>query len=243
VALYLQGAVGGIMGPNGFVITGRDGTAYDDDIKSFARTDALGENVAELGFLALESAQTLAAPTLSFSSIRYRARVENKVFHLGLNNGWFDRNVYDFDAAKIVSDDNIPHIESGVAVVKLGDIGFVTAPGEMFPETFLGFANENTFGRPIVDENNPNPPDLTKAPQGPYLRERLGTAFAMPLGLCQDEMGYLVPSYDFEVVPGTKAYINQPDGDHYEETNSIGPDAHPLLLKHLDALFTYEAAR
>jgi hypothetical protein len=243
IALYLQGAVGGIMGPNGFPITGRDGTLYENDVKSFARTDALGENVAELGFQALAAAEALTAPRLSFSSIRYRARVDNRVFHLGLYEGWFDRAVYDYDAAQVVSEDNIPHIETGVAVVRIGDLGFLTAPGELFPESFVGFADANAFGRPIVDETNPNPPDLSQAPTGPHLRERLNARYALPLGLCQDEIGYLVPSYDFELAPGTNAYLEEAEGDHYEETNSIGPDAHPLLLKHLDALFTFEASR
>jgi hypothetical protein len=243
VAVYLQGAVGGIMGPNGFPITGRDGTLHENDVKSFARTDALGENVAELGFEALASAETLTTPRLSFSSIRYRARVENRVFHLGLYEGWFDRATYGYDPALVLSDDNTPQIETGVAVVRIGDLGFVTAPGELFPETFVGFADENAFGRPIVDETNPNPPDLSKAPTGPHLQERLNARYALPLGLCQDEMGYLVPSYDFKLANGSDAYLEEAEGDHYEETNSIGPDAHPLLLKHLDALFSYEAAR
>lgn len=243
VALYLQGAVGGIMGPNGFPITGRDGTLHENDVKSFARTDALGENVAELGFAALDAAEPLSSPRLSFSALRYRARVENRVFHLGLYEGWFDRAVYDYDSADVVSATNIPHIESAVAVVRIGDLGFITAPGELFPESFVGFADEDAFGRPIIDETNPNPPDLSQAPAGPHLAERLNARYALPLGLCQDEMGYLVPSYDFKLAPGTNAYLEEAEGDHYEETNSIGPDAHPLVLRHLDALFSYEASR
>ena len=243
IAIYLQGAVGGLLGPNGFPITGRDGTVYENPIKSFARTDALGENVAELAFQALDDAETLESPTLKFSRLRYRARVENVIFHVGINKGWFDRNVFDFDRDAQLADDNMPHLETAVAIVKIGEIGFVTAPGELFPETFVGFADENAFGRPIIDENNPNPPDLSAVPSAPYLRERLGTKYAMPLGLCQDEIGYLVPSYDFKVAPGANAYIEQADGDHYEETNSIGPASSVSMLKHLDTLFSFEAAR
>ncbi len=242
VALYLQGAVGGIMGPNGFPITGRDGTVFEDDIKSFARTDALGENIAELGFVALENAETLPAPRLSFSSIRYRAPIRNVVFQLGMNSGWFDRQVYGFDPTKVVSEDNMPNLETAVAVVRLGDVAFVTAPGELFPETFEGFSEENSFGRPLLDPSVRATPDLAKAPAGPHLRERLDARYAMPLGLCQDEIGYLVPSYDFVLAEGANAYVDEAPG-HYEETNSIGPDAHPLLLQHLDALFQYETAR
>ncbi len=253
VALYLQGAVGGLLGPNGFLITGRDGTVYESDIKSWARTDALGENVAEHGFAALDVAETLVDPKLKFSAIRYRAPVENAVFHVGIGKGWFDRAVYDFDEDAQIGAGNIPHLQTGVAVIKLTEaaptggasrgIGFVTAPGELFPETFVGFASEQSFGRPVVEEGNENPPDLTKTPGGPYLRERLGVEHAMPLGLCQDEIGYLVEPYDYQLAEGSNAYIEQPPGDHYEETNSIGPQTVPALMKALNALFLFEGAR
>lgn len=243
VGIYLQGAVGGLLGPNGFEITGRDGTVYANELKSYARTDALGENVAELGFAALDVAETMVAPSLSFSRIRYRARVENAIFHVGIAKTWFDREVFDFDDTLPIGGDNLPHLQTGVAIIKIGDLGMVTAPGELFPETFVGFADENAYGRPIIEDGNPNPPDLATAPAAPYLRERLGTKYAMPLGLCQDEIGYLVPSYDYKLAEGASAYIEEAEGDHYEETNSIGPEAIPSLMKHLDALFAFEATR
>ena len=243
VAIYWQGAVGGLLGPNGFAITGRDGTVYENPNKTFARTDALGENVAELGFAALEIAETQTLPALSFSRIRYRARVENAVFHVGINKGWFDREVFDFDETQAIAPGNLPHLESAVAIIKLGGLGIVTAPGELFPETFVGFSDDNAYGRPMIEDGNPNPPDLSVAPAAPYLRERLGTRFAMPLGLCQDETGYLVPSYDFKLAEGASAYLEEAEGDHYEETNSIGPEAIIALMKNLDALFAFEATR
>jgi hypothetical protein len=243
VAIYLQGAVGGLLGPNGFPITARDGTVHENNGKTFARTDALGENVAELGFAALDVAESLATPRLSFSRIRYRARVENTIFHVGIAKTWFDREVFDFDETLPIGGDNVPHLQTGVAIIKLGELGMVTAPGELFPETFVGFSDDNAYGRAIVSDENPNPPDLGAAPAPPYLRERLGTRWAMPLGLCQDEIGYLVPSYDFKLAEGANAYLEQAEGDHYEETNSIGPEAIPSLMKHLDALFAFEATR
>jgi hypothetical protein len=243
VAVYLQGAVGGLLGPNGFVINGRDGTVYENPNKTFARTDALGQNVAELGFAALAVAETQELPKLSFSRIRYRAKVENAIFHVGLNKGWFDREVFDFDENQAIAPGNLPHLETGVAIIKLGGLGMVTAPGELFPETFVGFSDDNAYGRPIIEEGNPNPPDLSQAPAPPYIRERLGTRFSIPLGLCQDETGYLVPSYDFKLAEGADAYLEEAPGDHYEETNSIGPESIVALTKNLDALFAFEATR
>jgi hypothetical protein len=244
VAIYLQGAVGGLLGPNGFVITDRFGTQYESDVKSWARTDALGNNIAELGYQALDNAVAIATPRLKFSALKYKAPVENAVFHVGITKGWFDRSVFNYDAARQIGPDNTPNLQSGVAVIKLGDeLGFVTAPGELFPETFVGFASEQSFGKPVIEDGNPNPPDLSKAPQGPYLRERLGVDYAVPLGLCQDEIGYLVEPYDYKLAPGSDAYIEEAEGDHYEETNSIGPQTVPALMKALNALFVFEGTR
>ncbi|MCC7073963.1 MAG: hypothetical protein IT383_21825 [Deltaproteobacteria bacterium] len=242
VALYLQGAVGGIMGVNSFPITGRDGTEYPNDQKTFARTDAYGALIAEHAFAALDVAEELAAPPLRFSTKSYRAPVENQAFHVGLINGWFDRTVFDFDRAQTIGGENLPKLETAVALVYLGDLAMVTAPGELFPETFVGFDPANAHGTDIIDVDNPNPPDLSLAPTDPPLRDLLGARFAIPLGLCQDETGYLVEPYDFKLAE-QGPYIDEAEGDHYEETNSIGPKAVPLMLEALGDLFTFEAGR
>ena len=71
---------------------------------------------------------------------------------------------------------------------------------------------------------------------------RLNARYAMPLGLCQDEMGYLVPPYDFKIAEGGNAYIEEAPGDHYEETNSLGPRTTPTLMQAFKALFAWEPA-
>jgi hypothetical protein len=48
------------------------------------------------------------------------------------------------------------------------------------------------------------------------------------LGLANDELGYLIPAYDYVLDPSLP-YLDEADGDHYEETNSLGPDAAPLI--------------
>jgi hypothetical protein len=42
------------------------------------------------------------------------------------------------------------------------------------------------------------------------------------LGLANDEIGYIVPPSDF-VLDGELPYVREAEGDHYEETNSLGP--------------------
>jgi hypothetical protein len=58
------------------------------------------------------------------------------------------------------------------------------------------------------------------------------------LGLGNDEIGYLLPSYNF-TLHSTVPYLNEAEGDHYEETNSIGPSAVPILLEGAAVLFDH----
>ena len=228
VAIYQQGAVGGLMGPNGFLITGRDGTTYENSYKTWARAQAYGENLAQVAFDALKSASLVVEPQLFFASKEIKVPVENLIFHLGLLNGWFDREVYDYDPNGFLEEGNFPHLLTEVAVIRLGPLAWNTAPGELFPETFVGFSSEYSFGLDPIDENNPNPPPLDEVPQTIPLQEQLDSEYAMVFGLGQDEIGYLVPTYDYQLHPSSP-WIDEPEGDHYEETNSVSEQALPLI--------------
>ena len=57
----------------------------------------------------------------------------------------------------------------------------------------------------------------------------------MVLGLTNDEIGYLIPEYDYVLDEGLP-YLSEAEGDHYEETNSLGPEALPLLADAVQAL-------
>lgn len=50
-------------------------------------------------------------------------------------------------------------------------------------------------------------------------------------------------SDDFTHAEVATASPGKAEGDHSEETNSIGPDAVPALMRHLDTLFAFEATR
>ena len=83
---------------------------------------------------------------------------------------------------------------------------------------------------PLIDPNNPNPPDVDAAPQGPYIKDRMGGTYRWIIGLGNDEVGYLVPPYDY-ILDERSPYISEAPGDHYEETNSIGPSTVPAVLE------------
>ena len=60
------------------------------------------------------------------------------------------------------------------------------------------------------------------------------------VGLANDEVGYIVPPSDFllnEEAPYFEKTIDYKDENHYEETNSVGPDcAHKIAENFEQAL-------
>ena len=70
--------------------------------------------------------------------------------------------------------------------------------------------------------------------KGPYLKDKRPGKIKFFVGLGNDELGYLVPTWDYKL--GTPPYFSQAKGDHYEETNSLGPKIVPELMKGWDAI-------
>jgi len=100
-----------------------------------------------------------------------------------------------------------------VGLLKLGDLRIFMVPGELFPELAYGGAALN-------------PTTLT---------DIAGEGFLI-FGLCNDEIGYIVPPGDF-FLHGTSPYLQRgvdaTGRSHYEETNSVGPLTAPLLIEAL----------
>ena len=87
-----------------------------------------------------------------------------------------------------------------------------------------------------------NPPDITKAPPGPYLQDlaRPDAEFVFLFGLTNDMLGYFLPEFDYQLHE-FNPYFDEAPGDHYEETNSVGPDGWPRIAAELNKLFAWRA--
>ena len=163
----------------------------------------------------------------------------------------YDRPIFNWRATDgNIGDVNLPKVLSSVTQVRLGETVFQTWPGEPFPELTTGLFPGNTVRDPILgdwtdvncaedrrtrlpedspeprfgcftDEGNPNPPDLDLFPSGEPLGARLAADYEVIIGLGNDQLGYLVPPYDFKVHPDLGALF-EVEGDHYEETVSAG---------------------
>lgn len=107
--------------------------------------------------------------------------------------------------------------------VAIGPAMFLTVPGELFPDLEIG-----PLGRPSC------PAADTGRPHELIINQQYSHPYQFVLGLGQDELGYIVPGYDFHLKHLPE---NGPDGDglvplggleqedacgdgHYEETVS-----------------------
>jgi hypothetical protein len=236
--VFVNGALGGQVGPNGGVHPRNDdGTTLAE--AGIPRAQLLGRNVARLALQALARDGTDIEGTtpLSYRTAPLSARVENTGYALYFNSGVFDRELFGHDTSRPLGRTNFAWVRSRVTYLQVGPVATVTAPGELHPELWVGTRDLRwSWGRPVLTETE-NRPDLATAPAPPYLRDLMlenpGVRWATVSGLSEDFLGYIVAAFNY-VVHTSVPYIVEAAGDHYEETNSIGPEVerflqHPMM--------------
>ena len=99
---------------------------------------------------------------------------------------------------------------SSLSLLQLGGVLLTLLPCEIFPEL--------VYGDSSLTEEDPTPLCAIAA--------RYGVEEMLVVGLCNDELGYVVPPSDF-MIADTLPYVNTVEDatgeNHYEETNSLGP--------------------
>ncbi|MEQ8911639.1 MAG: hypothetical protein RIE03_05055 [Pseudomonadales bacterium] len=139
--LFLQGAIGGWVQPDK---TGR----------GVALAERYGAAVAETALALMGSARAVAAPAIRFASKRFEIPLENAGFTALLDAGVLERPLRD------------GHLETEAAWFAVGEVEFVTHPGETSPAHSLAS------------------------------RALLGAEHSMVLGLTLDALGYILkPEY------------------------------------------------
>jgi hypothetical protein len=236
-AVFVQGPLGGQIGPGGPVAP-IDKNGMPVTMDGLAKAEAAGTNVGKLALDAIQkNAEPAASAGITLRSMEISARIENTGYHFAFQLGILDRKLYDYDETKPIDETNYPSAKTRVTYLQVGPLAMITSPGELHPELWVGgYDGSWSWGQPILNEMV-NKPDLAQAPKGPYLRDLMlmnpGVKYAFTAGLVEDFLGYIVPSFDYVLHP-SNPYLEEADGDHYEETNSIGPLVeeqiqHPML--------------
>ncbi|HLM72200.1 MAG TPA: hypothetical protein VK459_05905, partial [Polyangiaceae bacterium] len=203
-----------------------------------AKAAAAGTNVGKLALDALaKSGEDAAAFDITLRSQEIYARVDNIGYQFAFQLGVLDRQLYNWDPGMPISETNTPELKSRITYLQVGPLAMITSPGELHPELWVGgYDGSWSWGQNILTEVQ-NAPDLTMAPKGPYLRDIMlsnpNVKYAFCAGLAEDFIGYILPAFNY-VLDAQNPYFVEAEGDHYEETNSVGPKVeeqvhHPML--------------
>ncbi len=229
-AIYLNGAVGGMMTTLGVNVQNPDGDMFQS--WGYEKADSIGQLLGEMALDAIAEGDEVAGPRLRLAAKRFRANVINTQFKLMFEAGVLEREVFNADMP------GKEEIETEMALVELGPIQMLTVPGELLPELAIGGYDGSHIkapGQPLIDPGNTHPPMVDKAPGGPYIKDRMTSTYRWIIGLGNDELGYIIPEYDF-VLAKQNPWLDEAEGDHYEETNSLAPNMATLVDQHTDLL-------
>lgn len=209
-AVFFNGAIGGMISAKEIK------KVYRDSIDCEAYMKGFGKQLGKIT-LAIENESELP-PILNIKSADITVPGDNTVLILArflkvLNNDIGRTN----KRSKAC-------IFSEVGYMELGnkDVAVFLIPGELFPELYNGeFLTEKDSAR------------HSKANYKKVLINMSDCRHKFVIGLCNDELGYILAENDF-LLNGTLPYINKATDDmgrdHYEETNSTGPETGRIIL-------------
>ncbi len=215
--VFLNGAVGGL-------ITGAEIDTFLRGEPEFCieHTKQFGKSVADL-VLSIDNEISLA-PAINVKTKVLEINCDNTALLLVRFLGVLNNDVSKDENRKI-------SIISEASYMELGNrqIGVYMIPGELCPELESG----NFFA---ADEAA-NGTEVNYKP----LSEMARCEHNFVIGLCNDELGYIIPENDFFLHEWLPYFNNAVDGfgrKHYEETNSLGPKAAGAILDAMDELIS-----
>jgi len=250
-AIYFSGSVGGLMTPlrvdmgppyyDGF--RDPDGNALPAEIAR-DRAYYIGELVADAAIGALTDAPVEQPTALELRSKELFMPGDNYSLRVLNAAGIFDKPTY-------TAGQNLgpfgDEFKTELVTVGLGSVRVQTVPGELFPELEVLHpeTHEHQFGRADCAEAD------TGRPFEPVIEAQFEEQHLFTLGLAQDELGYIVPGYDFWIAGAPDEILKQVAGQeakprplvdigvleaedpcgegHYEETVSASSVMAPLV--------------
>ena len=214
VAVYINGAVGGLMTTHPSLEVKDEFTGEVYKLPTIEKTRAQGDYLAYLALTALDSSDYLVEKSgisiraktvpLSFSNPLYRLAAMLGVLDRGMT-GWMK-------------------VRSELAAFSIGPAHFVTVPGEIYPEIVNGGVEA-----PEGQDFDIDPIEV------PFIRSQMKGDFNFVIGLANDMLGYIIPKSQWdEEAPFTYGRNSAP----YGEVNSIGPEAAPTIHAELSIMLS-----
>ncbi len=205
-AVYFSGSVGGLQTPLGVNVPGFGSSP------TWERTFEIGRQVAQTAIDALSAADVVDIPAIEVKRRSFYFESDNTVIRALNTRGIFDIPTYIGGESWGPESQRREGIWAGTAgqqiqtemiALTMGPAMFLTVPGEMAPEIELG-----GYGRPECAEAD------TGRPYEPVIRDQFPHPYQFVLGLAQDELGYIIPGYDFHLFSAPEDVTGSPVDDH-----------------------------
>ncbi|MGD9723013.1 MAG: hypothetical protein AB7O59_17420 [Pirellulales bacterium] len=223
--IYFQGAIGGLMGTPDVHPKDAQGQLITDP---FALIQMAGEAIAGLADRALAHAEPVQLTPLAVSARPLYIPLANEGYRQARAAGVLNRAAFAWTGDRNRRGEAVPQgqsdpneaLETEVAYLRLGELHVAAIPGELYPELVYG-----KFQDPV----DPGA-DFLDAPLEKPITAILPGKKMLVLGLANDEVGYIVPKRQWDVVA---PYAYGRKSAQYGERNSVGPETARLLMEGL----------
>jgi hypothetical protein len=216
VAVFVNGAIGGMQSPLGAVIVD-PATGKPAPANSFRFAEILGARVADLVADAVGKARPARIDRIEFREKLVRIPLTNEGFRMASQAGLFR-------GRKPPNEDGTMTAPVGYIRLARGSKPLVEAalvPGEMYPELSVG----GIVRYPGAD--------FPEAPIEPPLKKMMRAPFRMLFGLANDEIGYIIPRAEWD---NQAPWLQNAPKRWYGEVNSVGPEAAPRIAEAFQSL-------
>ncbi len=209
VAVFVNGAVGGMQSPLGAKIAG----VADN---SFEKAEHIGKRVADIGADALEHAPAVRVTRVEFQERVVEIPIANKGFEQAAA-----ANIYHGRKPSVAGKTSAP-----VGLIRLLDGGrpvleIALVPGELYPELSVGGIQKYEGA------------DFPDASAEPAIKGMMKAPYRMLFGLADDEIGYIIPKSEWD---NEAPWLQNARKRFYGEVNSVGPEAAPVIVGALKEL-------
>ena len=178
-----------------------------------ANMTATAERLAH-AILSITEEQVLP-PSLGYSRVELELPLDNTFFFFAKFLGILDNEISSGESSTGYL------LQSELGTLTMGSVTLALIPGEIFPEL--------VSGRGLAEGD----PEALSS-----IAARHGAETLLVVGLCNDELGYIVPPSNFlvnEELPYIETITDATGENHYEETNSVGKETAAVISAALDS--------
>ena len=198
--MFLPGAIGGLIMTKEFINT---------SVLAEQNLLMTAEKLVSYALSITEETEQALSPNLTLGRKKFVVPMDNIGFMAFKYLGILNNKPIPADSATGYG------VETELAILILDELAVTMIPGEIFPELVYG----GDYGDASPENKNPVPLCQIAA--------QYGFESLLIVGLSNDEIGYIVPPSDFllnEDMPYLEKTMDYKGENHYEETNSVGPE-------------------